>query len=47
MEEIREAKETRRGTRLQVKWTGYARPTWEPLSALEARSGTWKPRISM
>jgi hypothetical protein len=33
VEEILEAKETRRGTKVLVKWTGYVKPTWEPLSA--------------
>jgi hypothetical protein len=33
VDEILNVKKTRRGTRLLVKWTGYARPTWEPLSA--------------
>jgi len=33
VDEILKAKKTRRGTKLLVKWTGYVRPTWEPLSA--------------
>ena len=33
VEEILEAKGTRRGTRLLVKWSGWAKPTWEPLDA--------------
>jgi hypothetical protein len=33
VEEILQAKETRRGTKLLVKWTGYVRPTWEPLNS--------------
>ncbi|KAL2126283.1 hypothetical protein VTI74DRAFT_1265 [Chaetomium olivicolor] len=33
VEEILQAKTTRAGTRVQVKWVGYAQPTWEPLSA--------------
>jgi hypothetical protein len=32
VEEILDAKKTRGRTRLLVKWTGYAIPTWEPLS---------------
>jgi hypothetical protein len=33
VEEILQSKQTRRGTKLLVKWTGYARPTWEPLKS--------------
>ena len=32
MEKILEAKKIRGRTKLLVKWTGYADPTWEPLS---------------
>ena len=33
VEEILQARKTRRGTQLRVKWTGYAQPTWEPLGS--------------
>jgi transposase InsO family protein len=33
VEEILDAKRTRGATRVLVKWTGHARPTWEPLTA--------------
>ena len=33
VEEILESRKTRRATEVLVKWTGYAQPTWEPLSA--------------
>jgi hypothetical protein len=32
VEEILESRKTRGTTRVLVKWTGYAQPTWEPLS---------------
>ena len=33
VEEILDSKKTRRTTEVLVKWTGYAQPAWEPLSA--------------
>ena len=33
VEEILESRKTRGTTKVLVKWTGYAQPTWEPLSA--------------
>lgn len=35
VEEILKAKKVRGKTELLVKWTGYAKPTWEPLSNFE------------
>ena len=35
VERILEVKETRRSRKALVKWTGYAIPTWEPLSSLQ------------
>ena len=34
VEEILESRKTRGATKVLVKWTGYAQPAWEPLSAL-------------
>ena len=33
VEEILDSRKTRGATKVLVKWTGHARPTWEPLSA--------------
>ena len=33
VEEILNSRKTRGATEVLVKWTGYAQPTWEPLSA--------------
>ena len=33
VEEILDSRRTRGATKVLVKWTGYAQPTWEPLSA--------------
>ena len=35
VERILEVKETRRGQKALVKWTGYVIPTWEPLSSVQ------------
>lgn len=52
IDEILDVKKTRGKTKLLVKWTGYAKPTWEPLSALldaealdeyEAKNGKISP----
>ena len=33
IDHIQDIKKTRRGTKLLVKWTGYVKPTWEPLES--------------